>query len=134
MKLEDLTVGKIFLNNDGITFRYIFKIEEDYKKWVYINSHNLGKKHEKTAFYDCDDCNWQRLHMFRKNVVREATPEEYKNLQPLVERFEIDLENAGKKNRQLMLESYTETELLGELERRKNEGKIYDLPVDFFNF
>jgi hypothetical protein len=111
MDAEEYKAGQIYLNADGVTFRYIYKAEENYKGWLYIDSHLLGQDHHSTDYYDCGYCKWQRKHRFEKDIIREATPEEYQSLQPLVDKFNKDLEDNNKTERQKTLESYTDLEL-----------------------
>lgn len=116
---NEVAVGKIYLNKDGVTFRYIYDNETNTKSWIYVQSHNLGKKHHCTKYADCNYCHWQRKHMFKKDVIREATEEEYAKLADLVALFKKDVEDNYKSEKQLMLESYSKEELINELERRK---------------
>jgi hypothetical protein len=57
--------------------------------------------------------------MFKKDVLREATPEEYQMLQPLVDKLHKDFEDNDKTERQRILESYSDQELDSEILRRK---------------
>jgi len=119
MSAEQYKVGQIYLNADGVSFRCVFKIEENYNGWLYICSHNLGQDHRSTEYHDCRNCHWQRPHVFRRFVLREATPEEYQSLQPLVDKFNKDFEDNNKTERQKTLESFTDLEISSEITRRK---------------
>jgi hypothetical protein len=57
--------------------------------------------------------------MFKKDVLREATPEEYQMLQPLVDKLNKDFEDNDKTERQRILELYSDQELNSEILRRK---------------
>jgi hypothetical protein len=112
--------GQIYLKADGATFRYIFGFDDDHSNYlVHIKSHDLGKDHRLAEYGSCRYCHEQRIHMFKKDVLREATPEEYQMLQPLVDKLNKDFEDNDKTERQRILELYSDQELNSEILRRK---------------